>query len=90
MKFVVDETDQVSQLRQAVADAGRVAGMRSAYRHDTAWTVTVLEGISDEIVEPECAPFELYVADRFMLSRVVGPGTFDVIDTIALASPTLH
>jgi len=25
------------------------------------------------------------VADRFMLSRVVGPGTFDVIDTIALA-----
>ena len=44
MKFVVDETDQVSQLRQAVADAGRVAGMRSAYSQDTAWTVTVLEG----------------------------------------------
>jgi hypothetical protein len=80
----VDETAALARIRHAVRDCGEVARLRSAYGADTAWTVTVLEGISDEPIASDAARLELFVADRFLLSRIAAPGRFETITVIPL------
>jgi hypothetical protein len=60
--------------------------MRSAYGQQTAWTVTVLERVSDKSIERFNSPLDLYVADQFLLSRVAAPGIFEPVETIAFGS----
>ena len=64
----------------------RAAGLHSFYGHDRRANVTLLEGIvrSGDIEKPDWQPMDLFMADLVMVSRIIGPSSYEILDRIAI------
>jgi hypothetical protein len=68
----------------------RRAGLSSLYPEDRAKpTITVLQRVTRrETFEPDLSglPLELFVADLVIVSRIVGPARYEILDTASIAA----
>jgi nucleoside 2-deoxyribosyltransferase len=68
----------------------RRAGLSSLYPEDRAKpTITVLQRATRrETFEPDLSglPLELFVADLVIVSRIVGPARYEILDTASIAA----
>ncbi len=84
VKFVVDETDELSAIRLAVESVRREAGIASAYARPTRFTVSVLAGVNDAMLPERIEPLDLFLADQFLLSRIVDVDKFEILEAVNL------
>lgn len=75
LKYLVDETPVLARARAAVGDAALAGRMSSAYGGETQYTVTLLRDVADGAL-PDAPPCDLFVADGFLVSRIVGPDQY--------------
>jgi hypothetical protein len=75
---VLDE--DVAELLAAL----RAHGLSSLYPEDRAKpTITMLQRVTrgDSVPDVSGLPVELFIADRVIVSRIIGPASYEILDT---------
>jgi hypothetical protein len=85
LKLHVTESEPLRRQIDALRSTFRKAGLRSLYGDERATSVTVLEQIErDGPLDGWPLPMELFVADELIVSRILGPSRYDILNRIAV------